>query len=135
MPKHIAPGKAKCLIVRYLSEYAVIFNPLNGYSGIMLAASVTGKEYIGYEPNIDKLNESKQIIDYFELKNVELLYDVKDMQVEYPCIFTEVPNDTWIDSIMNEYKCNTYLFITSDPGKYKDNIIEEWEGGYAIKIW
>ena len=144
VPKMFSPFIAKYLINKYLNEYDVIFDPFSGYSGRMLGAIANNKNYIGQDINETTINESKQIIDYFDLNDkVDLKVQniMSDNYKEYDCLFTCPPYnlkenwnnenqlnlscDKWIDICLSTYKCKKYLFVVDNTEKYKDFIVEE----------
>ena len=131
---------AKYLISKYLNEFNLIFDPFSGYSGRMLGACVCDKEYIGHDINQTTVDESNKIIQSFHLNaNVSCVDTLVDSG-EFPCLFTCPPYndkerwgsesvvkscDDWIDICLNNYKCNSYLFVVDDTSKYSDYVVEE----------
>lgn len=144
VPKMFSPFIAKYLINKYLNEYDVIFDPFSGYSGRMLGAIANNKNYIGQDINEITINESKQIIDYFNLNNkikLKVQNIINDDYKDYDCLFTCPPYnlkenwnnenqlnlscDKWIDICLSTYNCKKYLFVVDNTEKYKDYIVEE----------
>lgn len=143
-PRMFSPFLAKCLIYKYLNEFDTIFDPFSGYSGRMLGAMANGKNYIGQDINKTTINESNQIIEYFDLQDKATIKEqdiITDKESEYECLFTCPPYnlkerwnnsnqlnlscDKWIDICLNKYKCKKYLFVVDNTEKYKNNIVEE----------
>ncbi len=143
-PRMFSPFLAKCLIYKYLNEFDTIFDPFSGYSGRMLGAMANGKNYIGQDINKTTINESSQIIEYFDLQDKATIKEqdiITDKESEYECLFTCPPYnlkerwnnsnqlnlscDKWIDICLNKYKCKKYLFVVDNTEKYKNNIVEE----------
>lgn len=134
------PATAKYLIKKYLNEYDIIFDPCSGYSGRMLGTCSLNKKYIGQDINLTTTMESNDLIKHFNLnaiiKQKDSLYD----KGEYDCLFTCPPYgdkeywfqdievfsaERWIDKLLKNYNCKTYLFVVDNPGKYKDYVVEE----------
>ena len=135
------PSLAKYLIKKYLNEFGTIFDPCSGYSGRLLGAYVLGKKYIGQDINQTVINESNELIKYFDIKNV-MLKNKNSLNTsgEYECLFTcspyankenwgqsieELTCDEWIEICLNNYKCKSYLFIVDGTTKFKQYIVEE----------
>ena len=102
------------------------------------------KNYIGQDINETTINESKQIINYFNLNDkVDLKVQniMSDNYKEYDCLFTCPPYnlkenwnnenqlnlscDKWIDICLSTYNCKKYLFVVDNTEKYKNYIVEE----------
>ena len=134
---------ARELILKYLSDYSVIFDPFSGFSGRMLGACSLSKSYIGQDISKEHIEESKQITEFLGLNNTNLkVQDVLKDMGEYECLFTCPPYggkehwnirndliekscDEWIDECLNRFKCKTYLFVVDTTEKYTDYIVEE----------
>ena len=134
------PNLAKYIVDKYLSDYNIIFDPCSGYSGRMLGVCSLGKRYIGQDINSETVEESNNIIKYF---NLDASIECKDLlkdSGEYECLFTcspygskekwnqEIENkscDEWIEEILSRYKCKEYLFVVDKTEKYLDYIVEE----------
>lgn len=134
------PNLAKYIVGKYLSNYNVVFDPCSGYSGRMLGVCSLGKRYIGQDINSETVEESNNIIKYF---NLDASIECKDLlkdSGEYECLFTcspygskekwnqEIENkscDEWIEEILSRYKCKEYLFVVDKTEKYLDYIVEE----------
>lgn len=134
------PNLAKYIVDKYLSDYNIIFDPCSGYSGRMLGVCSLGKRYIGQDINSETVEESNNIIKYF---NLDASIECKDLlkdSGEYECLFTcspygskekwnqEIENkscDEWIEEILSRYKCKEYIFVVDKTEKYLDYIVEE----------
>ena len=145
---YFKPTLAKRLIKTYLNDATEIFNPFNGFSGIMLGATLgCDKKYIGQDLNKTFVKEANDIISNFNLKNASVIQkDIFDSQGIYECLFCCPPYedlerwnfddygnicldknlscDEWIDVVLSRFKCGRYLFIVDSTIKYKDFIVE-----------
>lgn len=134
------PNLAKYIVGKYLSNYNVVFDPCSGYSGRMLGVCSLGKRYIGQDINSETVEESNNIIKYFNLDASVECKDLLKDSGEYECLFTcspygskekwnqEIENkscDEWIEEILSRYKCKEYLFVVDKTEKYLDYIVEE----------
>ncbi len=135
------PATAKYIIKKYLNEYAEIFDPCSGYSGRLLGAASLGKKYIGQDINSTTIEESKNLITYFNLTNCSVsCKNSLCTKGEYECLFTctpyydkenwnqsieELSCDEWIDICLKNYKCKSYIFVVDNTFKYKDNVVEQ----------
>ena len=134
------PYLAKYIVEKYLSKYNEIFDPCSGYSGRMLGVCSLGKKYIGQDINPITVEESNQIIRYFNLNALIKCEDSLNSNGEYECLFTctpykdkenwnqEINNkscDEWIDEILSKYNCNEYVFVVDKTEKYSQYIVEE----------
>lgn len=134
------PNLAKYIVDKYLSDYNIIFDPCSGYSGRMLGVCSLGKRYIGQDINSETIEESNNIIKYFNLDASVECKDLLKDSGEYECLFTcspygskekwnqEIENkscDEWIEEILSRYKCKEYLFVVDKTEKYLDYIVEE----------
>ena len=137
---YFKPGLAKYLINKYLSEYNTVFDPFSGFSGRMLGTCSLGKKYIGQDINEKTVEESNNIISYFNLNASVIEKDIFESKGEYDCLFTCPPYnnkeiwgddltdkscDDWIDECLFRFKCRRYLFVVDNTDKYKDYIVEE----------
>lgn len=144
---YFKPMLAKRLISKYLSDAIEIFNPFNGFSGIMLGATLgCNKKYVGQDINAEFVAEANRIISDLKLSNSSVIQKdlFKDLG-EHDCLFCCPPYediekwnfdiegnpldknltcDEWIDATIQRYKCNAYLFIVDKTEKYAKNIIE-----------
>lgn len=137
------PKLAIDIINKYIKE-SVIFDPFSGFSGRLISAFRTNKEYIGQDINETHIRESKEICDYI---GYECKLKVQDILKDNNCIFydtalftcppysnKEVWNDSdannnytcdeWIDICLEKYKCNEYIFVVDKTEKYNDFIVE-----------
>lgn len=134
------PNLAKYIGEKYLGAYDEIFDPCSGYSGRMLGICSLGKKYIGQDINITTVEESNNIIDYFNLNATVKVKNLLEDSGEYECLFTCPPYgdkenwgqkieskscDEWIDEIISRYKCKEYIFVVDKTEKYQDCIVEE----------
>jgi len=144
---YLKPFLAKRLIKTYLSETALIFNPFNGFSGIMLGVTLgCGKQYIGQDMNVEFVSEANNMIKDFSLDAEVKVQDIfTDQEKEYDALFCCPPYedieqwnydsegkcidknltcDEWIDVVLSKYRCKQYLFVVDKTEKYKDKIVE-----------
>ena len=134
------PYLAKYIVEKYLNNYDVIFDPCSGYSGRMLGTCSLNKKYIGQDINPITVEESNNIIAYFNLNAKVKVKNLLEDSGNYPCLFTctpyknkenwgqEIENkscDDWITECLNRYKCEKYVFVVDETEKYKEFIIEE----------
>ena len=80
---YFKPGYAKHLIETYLNEYDTIVDTFAGYSGRLLGAACTGKNYIGFDLNDATVEESNKVIEFLksndaDIAKLNLYVDVKD---------------------------------------------------------
>lgn len=146
---YLKPMLAKRLIRTYLSDSEEIFNPFNGFSGIMLGATLgCSKKYIGQDINETFVLEAKSIASDFNLNAIVKIQDVftdvfqtHDALFCCPpyeniekwnfdengnCIDVDMPCDDWIDVCLNKYDCRKYLFVVDNRiEKWRSNIVEE----------
>ena len=134
------PYLAKYLIDKYLNCYDTIFDPFSGYGGRLLGATSLNKHYIGQDINKVTVDESICMAKSLGL-NVSLeCKDALTSKGKYECLFTCSPYadkeiwgeesethtcDEWIDICLNNFSCNTYLFVVDKTEKYKDYIVEQ----------
>lgn len=143
---YFKPRLAKYIINKYLKEYETIFDPFSGYSGRMIGALCSNKNYIGHDLCKNSILESKQIYEFMRpYVNTTCSLEIKDAIKtfgKYDCLFTcspyenienwpDVPVsnyncDKWIDICLSNYDCNRYVFVTDNKiEKYKNYIKEE----------
>lgn len=133
------PATARYLINKYLSNFNTIFDPCSGFSGRLLGTCSMGKSYIGQDINSITIQESKKVIEFF---NLDAKLCCKDSLYDtgiYDCLFTCPPYgnkenwhqdievlscDEWIDTCLANYTCNTYLFVVDSTEKYKQYIVD-----------
>ena len=139
------PELANKLIKKYLNDYETIIDPFSGFSGRLLGSYNCGKEYIGYDINEKHIQESKEIIDYKQIKNckinIEDLMSAPIRTYENSALFTCPPYggkehwnkdndeiektcDEWIDLCLEKHKCSKYLFVVDITEKYKNYIVD-----------
>jgi len=145
---YFKPKLAKYIIQKYLNEYNTIFDPFSGYSGRMVGALASNKNYIGQDLCDITVKESNDVIEFLKTMTNDTsntaIVECKDSLKEYgeyECLFTcspygkieNWPNikltnfscDKWIDVCLTHYKCNKYVFVTDDKiEKYKKYIKE-----------
>ena len=144
---YLKPFLAKRLIKTYLPEATSIFNPFNGFSGIMLGATLgCNKHYVGQDLNSDFVAEANNMISDFSLDAEVKVQDIfTDKEQEHEALFCCLPYedleqwnynsegkcvdknltcDEWIDVVLSKYKCKQYLFVVDKTEKYKDKIVE-----------
>ena len=138
------PKLAEKLIAAYLNDYNQIFDPFSGFSGRMIGAMNSSKQYIGQDINKDHVRESNEIIQYKNYVNCQVVQQdiLTDSNKSYECLFTCPPYgnkehwnenevekscDEWIDICLEKYKCKKYLFVVDKTDKYKDYIVETIE--------
>ena len=148
---YFKPHLAKYLIEKYLNCYDTVFDPFSGYSGRMMGAVCTGKNYIGRDLCVDSVNESNEIWNFMKpfvekKMNKEIVCDVAiadacTSEGKYQCLLTCSPYgnieqwqgvpcygyscDEWIDICLKNYECEKYVFVTDDKiGKYKSYVTE-----------
>lgn len=134
------PYLAKYLIYKYLNNYSTIFDPFSGYSGRLLGVCSLNKKYIGQDINKQAVDESNNIINFYNLTALVTNKNILEDTGSYECLFTcppynkkEIWNnetvfhscDEWIDICLKTYQCNTYLFVVDETEKYKGYIVEE----------
>lgn len=143
------PTLATELIQKYLSDADIIVDPFSGFSGRMLGAFNSKKQYIGFDLNTDHVRESNEIINYKKIDDIcsvevqDLIsVPVKDWSyLKDVCLFTCPPYsnkeswsenevtmscDEWIDLCLEKHKgCKKYLFVVDETEKYKDYIVQD----------
>ena len=134
------PYLAKYLISKYLNQYDTIFDPCSGYSGRLLGAVSLNKHYVGQDINKITVEETNDLIKYFNLDATVSCVDSLKTTGEYDCLFTCSPYrhkelwgqddynmscDEWITNLIQQYKCKDYLFVVDETTLYKDYIVEE----------
>lgn len=148
---YFKPSTAKYLINKYISDANWIIDPFSGYSGRMLGAIATGKNYCGSDlcelsisESEDTYNWIKQTFNttnkiYLECSDAETL-KTNDFDALFTCppyenieswpgVNTNIHTcDDWIDICIQQHKCKKYLFIVDDKiVKWKDNVVEVLE--------
>ena len=135
------PSLAKHLVDTYLGSYSKVFDPFSGFSGRMLGACASGKQYIGQDIDPEHVRESQEIIDFLDLSALVTEKDVLESTGSYECLFTcppyedkeywgDVANqsikscDEWITECLQRFNCERYLFVVDGTEKYKDYIVE-----------
>ena len=137
------PSLAKYIYKKYLNDFDEIFDPCSGYSGRLLGAAVLGKKYVGQDINNVTVKESKNLISYFNLENIEVsCKNSLNTCGNYQSLFTCPPYnnkenwnqsiedlscDEWIDTCLQNYVCKRYVFVVDETLKYKEYIKEELE--------
>lgn len=134
------PYLAKYLISKYLGDYDTIFDPCSGYSGRLLGAVSVNKHYVGQDLNKITVEETNDLIEYFNFDATVSCADSLKTTGEYDCLFTCSPYkhkelwgqddydmscDEWITNLIQHYKCKDYLFVVDETTLYKDYIVEE----------
>ena len=134
------PVLAKYLTMKYLSEYAEIYDPFSGYSGRLLGVSATGKRYIGRDINAITVSEANTIIADMGLHNCSVeVANVLESSGCYDCLLTCPPYgskeiygfetifkscDEWIDECLSRFRCKKYVFVVDSTTKYATNVVE-----------
>jgi tRNA G10 N-methylase Trm11 len=139
------PELATSLIKKYLNEYTTIIDPFSGFSGRLLGSHNCDKNYVGFDINEKHVQESKEIINYKQIKiatvETEDLIFAQTRTYEHAALFTCPPYggkehwnndndevektcDEWIDLCIEKHKCSKYLFVVDETEKYKDYIVE-----------
>lgn len=121
--RFISPGKAKLFIKRYLKEYDTIFDPNMGYNGIILGTVSLGKEFLGICRDEIVHRETTDMIQFLK-KYYSINVNLNPVGVEFPCMFTEVKDDTEITECLSTYKCSKYVFITTGTEKYNMYVVD-----------
>ena len=134
------PYLAKYLISKYLNHYDTIFDPCSGYSGRLLGAVSLNKKYIGQDINDNTVEETNELIQYFNFDATVTCIDSLKTIGDYDCLFTCSPYrhkelwgkddyclscDEWMSELIQRYKCKEYLFVVDETELYKDYIVEE----------
>ena len=134
------PYLAKYLISKYLNRYDTIFDPCSGYSGRLLGTVSLNKHYVGQDINKITVEETNNLIEYFNLDATVSCVDSLKTTGEYDCLFTCSPYrhkelwgqddynmscDEWITNLIQQYTCKDYLFVVDETTLYKDYIVEE----------
>lgn len=137
-------GRAKMIILKYLSEFETIFDPFSGYSGRMLGTISLGKRYIGQDISERHVAESNNMMEF--LRKYEIKFDSTIIQKDilqssgkYECLFTcppyadeeyeDVPFDArscddWIDECLKRFDCKRYVFVVNTTQRYQDYVVE-----------
>lgn len=150
---YFKPALAKNLIKKYLNEYSTVFDPCSGYSGRLIGALCSGKNYIGQDINDLSVSESLQIANFVKgVLNSDVTFDlsVKDSLKEcgkYECLLTCPPYGAnkhtletwqdskgnkivssltcseWVKSFLRNYECEKYVFVIDDD---KDKVYYDY---------
>ena len=138
------PVLAKHICTKYLSEFSTIVDPFSGFSGRLLGTIASNKQYIGFDIRKEVINESKELINFLNLKNCFvkeqdlLMTSYTDEYFKYgmltcpPYEDKEIylqgqyckSCDEWIDECIKRYKCKRYVFVVDSTIEYKDNVVE-----------
>lgn len=134
------PVLARYLTAKYLSDFSTVFDPFSGFSGRLLGVSSLGKSYIGQDLNAKAVEESNDIIKFYDIQNCSVICkDIFDSNGEYECLLTCSPYfkkevysvetvfktcDEWIDECLQRFDCKRYVFVVDKTEKYKDYIVE-----------
>lgn len=154
MVSYFKPALAKNIIMKYLKEFDTIFDPCSGYSGRLLGALCSGKNYIGFDINDMTITESESLYKFVKplFPNLSCdLYTLDSLSIAsgiYDCLFTCTPYadleewqnskgdkitskmscDEWIDRLRERFICKKYVFVTDgNIERYKNYIVEEIE--------
>jgi tRNA G10 N-methylase Trm11 len=108
------PSLARYLLSKYAPEAKTVVDPFSGFSGRMLGTASLGMSYAGYDIKEETINESKQIIDFLDLKNCSV--SVADFETnidnkEYDVLLTCPPytnKEIWLDN-QNCQKADYYI--------------------------
>ena len=134
------PVLARYLTEKYLSKYKIVLDPFSGWSGRMLGVCSTGRIYIGFDLNQTAVKESNEIIDFLGLSAEVTCKDTLEQEGGGSCILTCPPYgakeiyanevmfhtcDEWIDIVLKNFDCDTYVFVVDKTEGYKDYIKEE----------
>lgn len=136
------PILAKYVCEKYLQNFQTVFDPFSGFSGRLLGAVSTGKDYIGQDLNDVAVSETKMLIDYFNLNDSAnvVCRDILASEGKFECLFTCPPYDNkeiyssesvfkscddWIDECIDRFECSRYIFVVDTTEKYKTNVAEE----------
>ena len=143
-----SPSLAKQIISTYTNDANIILDPFSGFSGRMLGTLACNKQYIGSDIRLDAINESKQILNFLNLTANLQVKDFKEMKdIKADILLTCPPygtkenwhgvhnyfeEDYYIDYIINNFKCNKYIFIVKNT-KYIKNIVASLKNGSWTK--
>lgn len=136
------PPMAKYLLSKYAPQSKTAVDPFSGFSGRMLGAASLGMSYTGYDIREETIEESKKIVEYLALPNINLyknsIEESKD-ENEYDVLITCPPygnieiwennqnckeEDYYIDLCLNKFKCKKFIFIVKNTNKYKNKVVE-----------
>jgi hypothetical protein len=73
-------SRAKILIDKYLQEFTEVFDPFSGFSGRLLGAVASGKNYIGQDISEVHIRESKAMSKFLGIQN-KISLDVADSKL------------------------------------------------------
>ena len=118
----------------YLNDCKTIIDPYIDLSGKLLGVTTLNKKYIGLSNNDKLVQESKDLISYFNLDAEVFLNNKESFEsdglftfIEESEVWKKINNeyrntDDIIDECLKLYKCNRYLFLVSNTEKYKEFI-------------
>lgn len=137
--KILSAGRAKMIINKYLSQYDIIFNPNNRYSGILLGTIASNKRYIGMDYSPIRRKEVNDLLSFLRDNKVKfdaIVLSGTSSTNEYSCLFTSIFDnvDTRIYGYLNVYKCERYVFVVDKTEKFNDFIIYEDEDIVVVII-
>ena len=135
------PVLAKYLVMKYLNDFDVVFDPFSGFSGRLLGVSACNKQYVGQDLNQTAVSEANETIKFLNLSQALVkCKDVLESSGEYPCLLTCPPYgtkehyanetvfkscDEWIDEILDRFQCSKYVFVVDNTSKYSKFVTEE----------
>lgn len=136
------PTLAKYICQKYIKDFSEVVDPFSGFSGRLLGCCAAGKSYYGRDLSKSHVSESNEIIKFLNLQNCEVIQqDILAKRDEtFECLLTCPPYsnkeiydaetefkscEDWITECLDRFKCNRYLFVVDDAGKYKNCIVEE----------
>ena len=138
------PVTARYLLAKYAHDCRLVVDPFSGFSGRLLGAASLNKQYIGHDVRNDAVNESNQIIQFLNLRDVTVtaedlrLADVHEYQ--HACLFTCPPYghkeiyfddqlnlscDEWIQLCLDRYNCSRYLFVVDKTEQFSQYVVEK----------
>lgn len=136
------PTMAKHILKKYSDNAKTVVDPFSGFSGRLLGTTSLDKSYTGYDIRKEAIEESKQIVDFLDLKNVKLFQgDIENIfdSNEYDVLLTCPPyenieiwmenqecksEDYYIDLCLKKFKSKKYIFIIKETKKYNKYIKE-----------
>ena len=136
------PSLARMILERFKGENVI--DPFSGFSGRMLGATSLDITYHGFDIRQEVIDESRNIVNLLELKNVKL--DVKDIindnyDGEYDLLFTCPPYenkeiwfknqkshqiDYYIDLCLQKIKAKTYIFVIDDVETKYEKMVKDY---------
>ena len=143
-----SPLLTKKIINDYFSDCKTIIDPFSGFSGRMLGSLSLNKEYFGGDIRNDVINESKDILNFLNLRAHLECNDFKDFSIKDGDLLLTCPpyghtelwegvneyfeEDYYMDWILKNYNCKKYIFVVKNT-KYKSNIATEIKNGSWYK--